>query len=108
LQLDARDNVLIALSDLKTGDRLTYGDRSWTLVTDVPARHKFATANLAVRDPVYMYGVLVGRARQPVRNGELISTRNVHHDAAAYREAAQPFRWSPPDVSTWRQRTFRG
>src|SRR5437763_2708084 len=101
LQLDTRDNVVIALSDLKTGDRITYGDRTWTLVSDVPARHKFAAADLAIGQPVYMYGVLVGRAQQPVRQGELISTRNTRHDAAAYREWTKPFRWSPPDVSRW-------
>src|SRR5205823_3062574 len=108
LRLDGRDNVLIALTDLRTGDRITYADQTSTLVTDVPARHKFATTDLAAGDAVYMYGVLVGRAREPVRRGEWISTRNVRHDAAAYREAAEPFRWIPPDVAVWRHRTFRG
>src|SRR6266699_1175074 len=108
LQLDARDNVLIALTDLRTGDRITDGERTSTLVTDVPARHKFATADLAAGDGVYMYGVLVGRAREPVRRGEWISTRNVRHDAAAYQEAAEPFRWIPPDVTAWRHKTFQG
>src|SRR5437868_24005 len=92
LQLDPRDNVLIALRDLAAGDQITHTDRTYTLVTGVPAKHKFATADLAPGDPVYMYGVLVARARVPVRQGEWISTRNVHHDAATYRETAEPFR----------------
>jgi altronate hydrolase len=108
LQLDSRDNILLALRDLKSGDRVTHGGRTSTLITDVPARHKFAASDMAVGDAVYMYGVLVGRAQQPIRQGELISTRNIHHDSAAYQESTEPFRWSPADVSAWRHRTFLG
>ena len=65
LQLDSRDNVLIALSDLKAGDRIAFDGEIYSLPRNVPAKHKFAMRALAVGDNVLMYGVLVGRANSP-------------------------------------------
>jgi altronate hydrolase len=103
LHLDPRDNVLIALADLEAGEQA--GCR---LVSDVPVKHKFAIRDLAPGDAIVMYGVMVGRACLPVRQGELLSTANVSHDAACYGASAAPFRWTPPDVSKWQQKTFCG
>src|SRR5512136_1555259 len=47
IQLDLRDNVLIALADLHEGERVEYGGRTWPLATGVPAKHKFAIEALA-------------------------------------------------------------
>jgi altronate hydrolase len=56
-----------------------------------------------------MYGVLVGRAVEPLRRGELLSTRNVRHAAAAFHETEEVGRrWAPPDVSAWRTKSFLG
>jgi len=108
LQLDQRDNVLIALENLAAGDHLTLGPASYELVSDVPAKHKFAMRDLATGDPVIMYGVLVGKAVEAIRRGQALNTRNVRHDAAGFREKSAEFRWTPPDVSRWRGKTFRG
>jgi altronate hydrolase len=103
IQLDPRDNVVVALVDLKAGEHAVC-----KLVSDVPAKHKFAARDLAPGEAIIMYGVLVGRARQPLRQGELLSTRNIEHDTAPYAATAEAFRWTPPEVSRWRYRTFRG
>jgi altronate hydrolase len=55
-----------------------------------------------------MYGVLVGKAVFPIRVGEAITTRNVRHDAAPYHDRFSSYQWTPPDVSQWHGRTFRG
>jgi hypothetical protein len=55
-----------------------------------------------------MYGVLVGKASQPVRRGEALTTANLNHEAAPYHEKAKSFRWQPPDVSEWKVRKFLG
>ncbi|MGA2347755.1 MAG: UxaA family hydrolase, partial [Candidatus Sulfotelmatobacter sp.] len=57
---------------------------------------------------VIMYGVLVGRAVKPIAAGELLTTINIQHQAAPFHEQSDEFLWTPPDVSRWRQRTFRG
>jgi altronate hydrolase len=108
LQLDARDNVLIALTDLKRNDQVRFSGSEYGLLTDVPAKHKFATRNLSPGDPVVMYGVLVGKAVAAIRAGEIISTRNIHHEVAAFHEEREPYQWHAPDVSRWLHRTFFG
>ncbi|MFZ0084985.1 MAG: altronate dehydratase family protein [Candidatus Acidiferrales bacterium] len=108
LQLDSRDNVLIALEDLVPEERVPFGSQTYSLVSRVPAKHKFATEDLSVGADVVMYGVLVGKAMQPVRQGELLTLRNLHHEAAAFHEKTEEFHWTPPDISRWKDRTFQG
>ncbi len=108
LQLDSKDNVLIALTDLKRGEQLSWSSQAYELVSDVPAKHKFAAQDLAPGDPVFMYGVVVGKAVRPIRRGELITTLNLRHEAASFRENGDSYRWQAPDVAKWKQRTFSG
>lgn len=108
LKLDARDNVLIALADLRQGQQITFDGSTYELATDVPAKHKFATADLAVGDKGIMYGVLVGEAMKPIRRGEALTPLNLHHQAAAFHEQTRRIQAQPPDVSRWRARTFMG
>src|SRR5215813_2679465 len=108
LQLNAQDNVLVALQNLAQGDFVTFADNSYSLASSVPAKHKFAIRDLAAGDPVLMYGVVVGKAVEPIAKGSLLTTRNVRHDASAFHEKSENVRWTPPDVSRWLNRKFRG
>src|SRR5271169_5279626 len=98
LQLDSRDDVVIALKDLKKGETLEVGGQTHVLVTDVAAKHKFAAKEFASGDAIHMYGVMVGRAFAPIRRGEAITVHNMRHDAAEYREYKGGARWQAPDV----------
>lgn len=108
LQLDLRDNVLIALRNLRQGERIELSGHTYALATDVLAKHKFATEDLAAGRDVIMYGGLVGKARQLIRQGEVLTTRNTKHEAAPYHEKSREYAWTPPNVDRWRQRTFVG
>jgi altronate hydrolase len=108
LQVHPQDNVLVALADLKQGEQAGIAGKTVILSTDVPAKHKFATAALGSGDSVIMYGISIGKTVLPIRQGELISTKNVRHHAAAVEGKSAPYQWMPPDVSRWRQRTFSG
>src|SRR5712692_1124234 len=108
LQLDPRDNALIALIDLKQGQTVEHTGAAYSLVSSVPAKHKFASQDLGVGSDVVMYGVLVGKAFKPIKRGELLTVGNIHHQAAPFHEKSEEFLWTPPDVSTWKQRTFLG
>jgi altronate hydrolase len=108
LKLDPRDNVLIALADLREGRQIEFDGTTYELTSDVPAKHKFATADLAAGSEVIMYGVLVGKAMKPIRRGEIITPQNLHHEAAPFHQKTKEFRANPPDVSRWRSRTFFG
>ena len=45
LKLHPDDNVLIALGDLRKGEQVDFSNHSFVLTSDVPAKHKFATAD---------------------------------------------------------------
>jgi altronate hydrolase len=108
LRLDARDNVLVALNDLKKGERVGLAGETYELLSDVPAKQKFLTQDVFTGGDVIMYGVLVGRATEDLRRGDLLTTRNLRHAAASYHQQDQSYAWTPPEVSAWRNRTFRG
>jgi altronate hydrolase len=109
LRLDAKDNVLVALTDLRKGETVSYLGDEYALLCDVPAKHKFITQDVSAGGDIIMYGVLVGTAVESLRRGDLLSTRNIRHAAAAFQESkvAGP-RWTPPNVSTWAHKTFLG
>src|SRR5260370_28622908 len=108
LQLDPRDNVLIALTDLKEGEHVQFKGSSYSLLSSVPAKHKFVITDLPVGGDVIMYGVLVGKTHQPVRKGEVLTLRNLRHEAAQYHEKSSEYAWRAPNVARWRDRKFLG
>jgi altronate hydrolase len=108
LKLDPRDNVLIALRDLRKGERIRFLDHDLILASDVPAKHKFASEDFARDSHLIMYGVLVGRARESIARGEVLSTRNVIHEASPFHAGFDQYDWTPPSMDRWRDQTFFG
>ncbi|HEV2991387.1 MAG TPA: altronate dehydratase family protein [Candidatus Angelobacter sp.] len=108
LQIHPKDNVLVALTSLKKGDEGNTAGLAFAVASDVPAKHKFATASLQAGDAIVMYGITIGRAIQPIGQGELITTRNVRHDTAKVERKLATLGWNSPDVSRWRSHTFAG
>jgi altronate hydrolase len=108
LKLHPNDNVLIALRDLHQGEAITLSQHSFSLATDVPAKHKFATEDLSAGAVVRMYGVVVGKATQSIQKGAVLNTRNLRHDAMPFGEKSTEYHWTPPDVTHWHNRTFLG
>ena len=108
LQIDPQDNVLVALTDLKSGDVVEHAGRSQTLISDVPAKHKFATKAFTPGDQIIMYGVVVGTVVKAIAAGEVVTTTNIRHQASPFHQQEGEFNWSAPDVSKWKDRTFLG
>ncbi|GAA4293930.1 UxaA family hydrolase [Aestuariibaculum suncheonense] len=110
LKIHSKDNVLVALTDLAKGTTLSYEDQSYVLADTIPAKHKFATENFKTGDPIYMYGVLVGRAKTEIVKGGLITTENLEHDTEHYSadHVNEKVQWQAPDVSKFKNKTFLG
>ena len=108
LKLDSRDNVLIALRDLRKGESVGWLGETFVLASNVRAKHKFSTESLAPGGEVIMYGVLVGKAVQSIARGEVLTPRNVRHQTSPIKKKTQVRPWEAPDVSRWRERTFLG
>ncbi len=108
LQLDPRDNVVVALAPLDAGDVAQFGALSCPVTQSIPAKHKMALAALLAGELVYLYGMVVGEAVEDIPRGGLLTTRNVRHRAGAYTAARQPVQFAAPDISAWLTRTFSG
>lgn len=66
LRIDSNDNLIVALKDLHAGESFSWDDDNITLVTDVKAKHKFATQDIPLDGIVSMYGTPVGKATRPI------------------------------------------
>ncbi|HYL62836.1 MAG TPA: altronate dehydratase [Candidatus Methylomirabilis sp.] len=109
LRLDARDNALVALVDLRKGEVIRFAGSEYTLRSDVPAKQKFLTQDVASGGEIIMYGVLVGKATENLRRGDLLTTRNIRHAASEFRERDEAkVQRTAPDVSAWVNKTFLG
>jgi altronate hydrolase len=112
LQLDQRDNVLVALAPLAVGTVVHFGSppsaASCPVTEAIPAKHKLALVDLSPGDLVLMYGMVVGEATAAIPRGGLLSTRNVRHRTGGYTSQRIPVSFALPDASAWASRTFMG
>jgi altronate hydrolase len=112
LQIDPRDNVLVALAPLTAGTVVHYGhppaSGSCSVTQHIRAKHKLALEAFKPGDLIRMYGMVVGEVLEAIPRGGLISTRNVRHRADPYSATRHPASFALPDASAWEQRTFQG
>lgn len=108
LKVHHADNVGVALTNLAAGETVELDGQTYTLPVAVPAKHKFSTVALEPGDPIHMYGVLVGKATQPIPKGGWINTQNVHHAADDFQVGVRHTDWARPDTSGFEGRTFNG
>ncbi len=108
LQIETRDNVLVALTDLKKGQVIDFNGEKYLLNEDVDAKHKFFMQDMKLGEPIYMYGVLVGKVQYDVKRGDRMNVDNTKHAADPYFYRATNYKWTAPDVSKFEGRTFNG
>lgn len=108
LKIHPADNVLVALTDLKAGEKISYNGSSATLAENIPAKHKLVLNALEAGSEIIMYGVLVGKTTQAIQAGSSVNTGNVKHTASAFSGKTKKVEWKAPDVSRWKDKTFLG
>lgn len=79
--LNHRDNVATALIKIEGGTTLAVEigreTRKITVLQRIPFGHKFALRDIEEGQPIYKYGEVIGRAVQPIREGEHVHTQNL-------------------------------
>lgn len=108
LKVDPKDNVIVALMDLPAGESVHLDGTDYTILKDIKAKHKFAAVDFEDGDHILMYGVIVGKANQSIKRGEVITTENVKHQSAKVVGKTETLGWNPPNVDKWKDRTFNG
>ncbi len=108
VQIDPRDNLIVAITNLKEGTEVSIAGSEITLTENIQGKHKFALNDFNVGDEIFMYGVLIGKAIQPIAAGSAITMKNVKHASAEFKESREKFSWTAPDVSKFKNRTFNG
>ena len=110
LKIDPIDNVIVALSDLYVGETIENDDFSFCLDENISAKHKVAIKEIGIGDTIYMYGVIVGRAKKKINKGEPITTKNVIHEIGEYSIPSKNknISWDCPDSELFSKKTFLG
>jgi altronate hydrolase len=108
LKTHPKDNVIVALTDLSKGEKITFEGEEFVLQETIPAKHKFFTKDLDAGDEIIMYGVLVGTAQNSIPRGSLMTTVNTKHATEPFSYRAAKYEWHAPDVTKFKARTFNG
>ena len=108
LKVHPGDNVIVALTDLKAGEEITFDGKVFVLRSDVAAKHKFADRRFEAGDEIIMYGVLVGKAQTVIEEGEWINVFNVKHASADFTVGERTTSWQKPETSRFDGKTFMG
>ena len=96
------------MQNIAKGETIFYNGKKFSIVDDIPAKHKFFEQDMNVGDEMMMYGVLVGKAQNFIATGSRMTTDNTKHAAESYQYRDVNFQWQPPDVSKFKNKTFNG
>src|SRR4051812_10938321 len=106
LKIHPGDNVLVALKDLAAGSPILHNGYALELLDNVKAKHKFFLYDMNAGDEVIMYGSLVGKLQCDVMKGQVMTTHNTRHASSEYGYRSNQYKWQPPDVSKFIDKTF--
>jgi altronate hydrolase len=76
--INPRDNVAIALRDIKKGELLSCPEgRVLTVLSEIAYSHKVSMEDIPVGAEVFKYGEIIGEAKEPIRKGDWVHTHNL-------------------------------
>lgn len=88
LVIDARDNVGIALEDLRAGQAIPGGDEH-TLRQEIRFGHKFAVRDIREGEYIIKYGAQIGIATSEIVAGDHVHVHNVRDIVDEVRRAGR-------------------
>src|SRR5699024_5206127 len=108
LQVHSSDNIIVALTELKKGERVALKGQEIEIQSAVPQKHKFAKIDLKKGEKLIMYGVEVGELLQDVKAGTWIRKSMVQHSTGSFGEKTKDYHWTAPDINKWKDLSFEG
>ena len=77
LKINPADNVAVAINPLTAGVTVNVDGDEITLVSDIPAGHKFALRDIAEGENVIKYGFPIGHTRHAVKRGAFLDHNDI-------------------------------
>lgn len=77
LKINDKDNVAVALEDIKKGEKLVLQGFEINALEDIDKGHKIAVRDIAPDEDVIKYGFPIGHAVKPIAAGEYVHTHNI-------------------------------
>jgi altronate hydrolase len=78
IKINPKDNVVVALQDVKKGENIQVDGKTVTLSADVIAGHKIAIANIPEGECIVKYGFPIGTAACNIAAGDWVHTHNTN------------------------------
>ena len=77
LKINEKDNVVIAIRDIKRGETIVInGENLFDAAEDIAAGHKIALQPFQPEEVVLRYGEAIVQATQPIEKGEWVHVHN--------------------------------
>ncbi|MCB2290583.1 altronate dehydratase family protein [Clostridium sp. CS001] len=76
IQINEKDNIVVALTDLSKGEVISIGDKNITLKEDVKRGHKVAIEDIKIDENIIKYGFPIGHSIMDVLKGQWVHTHN--------------------------------
>lgn len=77
IQINPLDNVAVAISALKRGNKVTAGNVEIELLDDIPAGHKFLLSDQQEGSEIVKYGYPIGHLTTSLKQGSLVDHNNL-------------------------------
>ena len=108
LKIHPADNVVVALNDIESG-KVIHIPEPIQVNNFIAQKHKVAITDLKKGERIIQYGVIVGKATSGIKKGDAITTQNVINAVnEQVHYSGKTYKWKPPDVSGYTNRTFNG
>lgn len=88
IRIQDKDNVVVALTDIKAGETICVDGRSLRVSTDIPRGHKIAVQKVSKGEDVIKYGLSIGYASEDIEAGNHVHTHNVKTKLSGTNEYA--------------------
>ncbi|MCI8609676.1 MAG: altronate dehydratase [Firmicutes bacterium] len=107
-RIDEKDTVAVAIKPLRQGESYALGEKTVTVLQDIPAGHKVALKDMKKGERIIKYGAPIGEAAEDIPVGEWIHTHNVISHADDQREFTYDFDRENVIMPGSSHLTFRG
>lgn len=77
IQINEKDNIVVALADLSMGEVISIGSKEVTLKEEVKRGHKIAIEDIKTHENIIKYGFPIGHSITDILEGQWVHTHNI-------------------------------